>query len=110
MTIKMLRELIANMPDDARIFADDSSYSTFGDDASEFVCVINTLQKPGMVVLQSKKDIDVLEELNSMAEVAIDDGWSDDDFYREALERGFTYEDFPDPEHAKKQMEYYGLI
>ena len=37
MTIRKLKEMIADLPDDMRVYADDSSYDMFGDDASEFV-------------------------------------------------------------------------
>ena len=107
MTIKLLKEMIADLPDDARIYADDSKYDLFGDDASEFVCMATNDK---MVILQTKDDIDVEEELRGTAEVAIEFGWGDEEFYMELLERGYTFEDFPDPEIAKAQMEEHGLI
>lgn len=50
-----------------------------------------------------------MSELQKLAETAIEENWSDDDFYREALERGLTADDFPNPEKAKQDMENYGI-
>jgi len=103
MTIRKLKEMIAYLPDDMRICADDI-------DESEFVCLFTTVGSPSVCVLQSKADIDVEDELSCMAEVAKEFFWGDEEFYMEALERGFIPEDFPDPEIARKQMEEHGLI
>ena len=48
-------------------------------------------------------------EINVLADVAIEQGWSDDEFYQEALNRGFVPDYFPDPSHAKSQLRYYKL-
>lgn len=109
MTIKRLKEMIADLPDDMRIYADDSSYSLFGNDASEFCCIAASPQFPKMCILQSKSDIDVGEELYGMAEYAEEENWEEQDFFIEAYERGFKPEDFDDPEWAEKQYENYGL-
>ena len=111
MTIKKLKEMIANLPDDMRIYADDSAYDMFGDDASEFVCLVTSSQVPGKAVLQKKTDIDVQEELSCMADLMIACCESDDVLYAEALERGFVPEDFPDPVETRRRMtEEYGLL
>ena len=49
-------------------------------------------------------------KLEELVEIALEENWSDDEFYREALERGFTPEDFPDTELVADRMESYGLI
>ena len=108
MTIKKLKEMIANMPDDARIFADNGS--RLFENNSEFVCIVSQAGHPDKVVFQSTADIDTKEELRAMGEAAIDEGWSDADYYAEALERGFAPEHFADPQHARQQMQSYGLI
>lgn len=102
--------MIADLPDDARIYADDSMYSTFGDDISEYVCIIYCYQFPNKVLFRTKNDFEVDRELEAMSEVAVEEGWGDEQFYMEALELGYTAEDFPDPEVARKQMEEHGLI
>lgn len=109
MTIKELKEIIKDMPDDMRIYADNGKFSMF-EDVSEFVFLVTDARHPKMAILQSKADIDVEEELRCIAEIAVEEGWSDDEFYREILDRGFTADDFPDPEKARADMEYYGLI
>lgn len=106
MTIRKLKEMIADLPDDMRVFADDGR--DFFRDNSEFVC-ISASDQENMAVFQTKNDIDVEEELKAMADAAIDEGWSDDDFYREAMERGYKPEDFHDPEHVQEQLKHYGL-
>lgn len=108
MTIKKLKELIADLPDDMRVYADDGRFSMF-ENPSEFICLV-TNNRDDKCILQSEADIEVEDVLSELAELAFDYGWSDDDFYREALERGFTADDFPDPEKAKQDMENYGLI
>lgn len=86
MTIKKLKELIADLPDEMRIYADDA-HSMFGDDASEFVLLLTSPQFPDRAVFQTKSDIDVEETLNCIAE---DTG---DDFVEEAAELGFIKKD-----------------
>ena len=110
MTIKKLKEMIADLPDDMRIFADDSSYDMFGEDASEFVCLVTSKSEPKMCVLQNKKDIDIKEETASMTEIAAEFDWDEQDYWNEVYERGYKPEDFYDSEYAKENMEHYGLI
>ena len=109
MTIKKLKEMIQNLPDDMRIYADDSSYDMFGDDASEFVCLVTSDTAPGMAVLQSKRDIDIKEETSSMCEIAAEFDWDEQDFWTEVHERGYKPEDFYDSEWAEENLKHYGL-
>ena len=112
MTIKKLKEMIANLPDDMRIYADDCEYEMFGEDASEFVCLATGFLEgeEKKCVFQTKNDIDVEEELSCMADIAIEENWSDQDYFMEASDRGFKPEDFIDKEWAKREFKQYGLI
>lgn len=107
MTIKKLKEMIANFPDDMRVYADNGS-SLF-EENSEFVCICYD-NESGKAVLQIKDDLDVYEELTEALEYFSDNDWDECNAWTELSERGYNPEDFPDPEYARSQMENYGLI
>ena len=52
MTIKRLKEIIENLPDDMRIYADDGDFGMFSNN-SEFVLLV---PYQNMAVLQTKND------------------------------------------------------
>ena len=64
MTIKRLKELIANMPDDARIYLDDG-YEFFKGNSEVVVVARGVTENAKKVVLQTKNDFDVSEELEA---------------------------------------------
>lgn len=113
MTIRYLKELIKNLPDDMRICADDGSKGMFSDN-SEFVTLIYTKENENKIcVLQTKHDFDLQEELQSMLEFASENDINECDFWTTFCETGYKYTDFEDEERrewAKEQLENYGLI
>ena len=110
MTIRMLKELIKDLPDDMRVYADDGSYGMFSDN-NEF---LTTPHHNNMLVLQTRNDFDVADELAAWLDhVANECDTSEQDFWIEFYERGYVPEDFGIPDKiswARKQMENYGLI
>lgn len=112
MTIRYLKELIKDLPDDMRIYADDGSNGTFSDN-SEFLTLIYTGERKDMCVLQKRGDFDVHDELQSMLEYALENDIPEQDFWVTFTEAGYKYTNFNDQEEcewAKEQLENYGLI
>ena len=107
MTIKKLKEMIADLPDNMRVYADDGVRSF--KENSEFVCIASSTTD-NMAVFQTAKDIDVIEETNAMLKYFFENDWDEVDAWIEFRNRGYKPEDFADPEYAKAQMENYGLI
>ena len=110
MTIRKLKEMIQDLPDDMRVYADDSPSGSFSDGASEFVFLITDPCREKACILQTKKDMDVIEELRGLSEAAFEQDWSDQDFFTVTYDVGFTPDDFEDPAWAKENYERYGLI
>lgn len=117
MTIRRLKELIKDLPDDMRVYADDGN-GLFSNN-SEFVCLVYTLRSlyfpndPMKCVLQTKNDIDVNEEVTSWCKYASENDMDELDFWIDFHEAGFNPDDFDDPiqrEVAKKYMSEHGLI
>lgn len=107
MTIKKLREMIADLPDDMRVYADDGLRSR--KENSEFVCIAASSQD-NMAVFQTANDIDVEEETADALEYFEEYGWEEQDAWSELVERGYKPDDFADSDWAREQMENYGLI
>lgn len=110
MTIKMLKDVIKNLPDDMRIYADDGERMFVGN--SEFLTAPRNKEK-NMLVLQTRDDFDVAEELNAWLQYAEKHNVDEQDFWMEFYEHGYAPEDFGTPDKiawAKEQMKNYGLI
>ena len=107
MTIKKLKEMIQELPDNMRVVADDGTRLFEGN--SEFVC-ISSATKNNMAVLQTTKDIDVIEETTEMLNWFSENDWEEQDAWIEINERGYKPEDFADPDWAREQFIHYGLI
>ena len=60
MTIKKLKEMIADLPDNMRVYADDAKY--LGDDVTEFCHVFVSKREPRKAILQTAHDIDAFKE------------------------------------------------
>ena len=111
MTIKYLKELIKNLPDDMRVCADDGDHGMF-EGNSEFLTLVYT-PKRDKCVLQTKNDFDLENELEAMLEFASENDIDEQDFWTTFSETGYKYTDFEDEEEqnwAKEQLENYGLI
>ena len=109
MTIRKLKEMIADLPDDMRVYADDGLGSL--KENSEFVCIcILESSRDNMAVFQTANDIDVVEETEAMLDYFSDIELDEQDAWIEINERGYKPEDFADPDWAREQMENYGLI
>ena len=108
MTIGKLKEIIRDLPDHARIYADDGT--SFFEGNSEFVCLIYNLGTTPKCVLQRKQDIDTGEELEAMGVAMSEEGYSEQDYCIEAEELGFVPADFKNPEWAYNAYENYGLL
>lgn len=107
MTIKKLKEIIENLPDDMRVYADDGIRSR--KENSEFIC-ISPSKDDNMAVFHTANDIDVVEETEAMLEYFFENNIEEQDAWIEIAERGYKPEDFADPDWAREQMENYGLI
>lgn len=107
MTIKKLKEMIANLPDDMRVYADDGIRSR--KENSEFIC-ISPSKDDNMAVFHTANDIDVVEETEAMLKYFFENNIEEQDAWIEIAERGYKPEDFADPDWAREQMENYGLI
>ena len=111
MTVKMLKEIIAKLPDDTRVYADDASDGRMFGNNNEFLIVP---YYNNMLVLQTRNDFEVAEGLDAwLNHVAEEYSTSDQDFWMEFYERGYVPEDFCTPDKivwAKEQLEKYGLI
>ena len=102
MTIKRLKEIIENLPDDMRIYADDGDYGMFNNN-SEFVLAV---PYDNMCVLQTKNDFDVNDEVTSHYNAAKKNGLDENTFWNEFYELGYDYDDFDDFEMREKALEY----
>ena len=107
MTIRKLKEMIADLPDDMRVYADDGTDFFKGN--SEFLCIVASEEFP-MAVLQTRNDFEPVEETEAMLQCFSDGEWNEVDAWLEFYNRGYKPEDFADPNWAREQMENYGLI
>ena len=111
MTIKKLKELIKNLPDNMRVYADDGSKGMFSDN-SEFLILAYTENKNDMCVLQTRNDFNTNEELEAMCNYFAEENYEEQDFWIDFYETGYHWWDFDDEERrewAKEQLENYGL-
>lgn len=98
MTIRKLKELIANFPDDMRIYDDNNV---------EFVKVVRSTFEEDECVMQTRRDVEPNYEVKMMRRRM------EENFWKSFHELGYTYTDFADSkarEEAKKNLTDYGLI
>ena len=93
MTIRKLKELIENMPDEARIYLDDGR--SFFEGNSEVVCLVRgEWGYKDKVILQTKNDIDLEEELDARLDYYRENDWDEYDSLLNLSDMGYTLEDF----------------
>lgn len=110
MTIKKLKEMIAGLPDDVRVYADDGT-ELFGADNSEFLTVVYNTRKM-MCVMETAHSFDVDEEVKAMLEYASENDFDEQDFWIDFCERGYLPEMLVDDERKAfiiQQLKEYGL-
>lgn len=94
MTIKNLKEIIANMPDNARIYLDDGYTFTEGNSEVINISYVANSRTGDMAILQTKNDIDVAEELEARFEYYSENDWDELDAVMDMLEDGYVLDDF----------------
>lgn len=117
MTIRFLKELIKDLPDDMRIYADDGSSGMFSDN-NEFLTLLTQKGNSEMCVLQTREDFDVSAELYTWCEWASENNYDEQSFWIEFAERGYVPADFSSAnwvneekeEWAHRNLGHYGLI
>ena len=92
MTVRMLKKMLEDVPDDARIYADDGCGMFEGN--SEFVELCDCEQFPHMIVLQTKHDIDCVDALEATLEYYSKENWNKMDMVKDLSEHGYVAEDF----------------
>ena len=108
MTIRKLKEIIKDLPDDMRIYRDYTGLSVCDDD--EFISLVTYKNNNDVCILQTRDDIDVNSELEARCDRAVEEFESDLDFWMDVVDIGFKPSDFEDSEHAEENMKNYGLI
>lgn len=93
MTVRRLKEMLANLPDDARIYADDGTNGSF-EGNSEFVEMCYSSQFPKVVIFQTKDDFDYVEELEAKLTHYLEEDWEECDAITDLSEHGYVPEDF----------------
>ena len=102
MTIKRLKEIIENLPDDMRIYADDGKTGMFTNN-SEFILAI---PHGDMCVLQTKNDFDVDNEITTWYSIAKYNGIDANAFWKSFYELGYDYDDFVDPKMQEEALKF----
>lgn len=102
MTIKRLKEIIENLPDDMRIYADDGARGMFTNN-NEFVLAI---PHGDMCVLQTKNDFDVNDEITAWYDTAKNNGIDANAFWKSFYELGYDYDDFVDPKMQEEALKF----
>lgn len=102
MTIKGLKKIIENLPDDMRIYADDGKTGMFTNN-SEFVLADF---HGDMCVLQTKNDFDANNEITSWYNIAKNNGVDTNAFWKEFYELGYDYDDFIDPKMQEEALKF----
>ena len=93
MTIKKLKQIIEDMPDDARIYLDDGT--SFFDNNSEVLCFVKGSGiNNKKIILQTRNDLDIEEELTARINFYEDEEWDEYDMFLDLGEDGFTLDDF----------------
>lgn len=107
MTIGYLKKMIAGLPDDMRIYADDGLNDMF-DNNSEFVAIelVSDNKDNNMCILQIKNDFEINNEIIAWYEQVKAGIIDEDTFWNDFYETGYDYNDFKDPEMQRKALEY----
>jgi len=107
MTIGYLKKMIAELPDNMRIYADDGLYNMF-DDNSEFVTIelVSNSKNNNMCILQTKNDFETDNEIMAWYEQVKAGIIDEDTFWNNFYETGYDYDDFKDLEMQRKALKY----
>ena len=97
MTVKMLKEILLKYNDDDRVILDNGHYEA--DSQNEVLYAIklqpgNAKEPLPVVVLQTRDDFDVPEELEASLEYFQKENYGEADALSELFEMGYTLDDF----------------
>lgn len=106
MTIGKLKQIIENMPDDARIYLDDGT-SFFENNSEVLILAQGINENSKKIILQTRDDFDVSYELEARIKYKYKEGWDEYDMFLDLGEDGFTLDDFKyDPRVYEYVKEY----
>lgn len=111
MTIRMLKEMIKDLPDDERLYLDNGSDVFEGDEVVD-ICCIASPQGEHRVLARTRNDFDTSVVIDGMLEYAseIENNVDERDFWSDVDELGYKPEDFENEQWAREQLENYGLL
>ena len=105
MTIRMLKEIIADLPDDARIYLDDGKGGTY-ENNSEIVDTLYCEYFPKKLILQTRDDFEYWNEIEATLDYYREEGYDELDAFLELGERGYTLEDFRETDRYEWAKEF----
>ena len=106
MTIKRLKKIIENLPDDMRIYADDGARGMFTNNSEFVLAVVLAVPHGNMCVLQTKNDFDVNNEITAFYSTAKNNGIDANAFWKSFYELGYDYDDFVDPKMQEEALKF----
>lgn len=111
MTVRILKEILDGFDDDVRVIIDNGHYNA--DPRNEIILAFKMLNG-NSVVLQTRDDFDVSNELEATLEHYAKEDMDECDAMMELMEMGFTLDDFRYDDNryewAKRVANEYGLI
>ena len=96
MTVKKLKEILANLNDEMEIYISRPSDTKSTQENHEDYGVSYVAYDGERLWFETYGSEDITEELNAIGNEAIDHGWSDNDFFDEVFDKhghGYTVED-----------------
>ncbi len=109
MTIKMLKEMIKDLPDDERLYL-DNGFDVFDGDEVLDLCCLESPQGEHRVLARTRDDFDTSVVIDGMLECASETNMNEQDFWIYVDALGYKPEDFENEQWAREQLKNYGLL
>ena len=96
MTVKELKKMIANAPDDALVYLENPHMFKNAQKAHELAGVRYSICDGDYFWFERYCDENIADEVEAIANVAIEEGWGDEEYVMEVLGKeghGYTLED-----------------
>jgi len=94
MTVRKLKELLADIPDDERVYLDNGNGCFEGDEVVDATFISNARGTEHRVLIRTRHDLDIATWLDGVMVYFDEEGWDDVDAFNDLGEYGFTLDDF----------------
>lgn len=107
MTVRKLKELLANIPDDERVYLDNGDDTFNGDEVIDVSFIRNAFGSKHRVLVRTRDNLDMSAAIEGILKYYSEDNWDENDAFDDLDEYGITLDDFKYDEQRYEYAKQY---